>query len=408
MIKNIKYLFYLRINQISIWKFQYKRDIIRKSTKGVNMVTGIVSEYNPFHNGHLHHINHINGYKIAIMSGDFVQRGEIAFINKWKRAEMAVKAGVDLVLELPTIYATSSAELFSYAAISILHDLNIVDYLSFGSECGDINVLHRVINQMDTKDYTIQLKQYIKEGYSYPKASEMALNLDFTFSANNILAIEYMKAINDLNSHIMPMTIKRTNDYHSEKLEEISSATAIRLHYKKNKDIKMAVPSYVYDIIEKEEINDMHDIFPYIVYKIASTSVKELSTIKDVTEGLEYKIKKELIADYESFLDAVCSKRYTKSRIRRILINILLNIRKDDFIKKPPYTRVLGFNENGKNLLHTLRKTSSLPIITNINKFDSSDEIKNILQFDILASDIRSLINEKDLGLDYKKRPFIY
>ncbi len=241
------------------------------------MVTGIVSEYNPFHNGHLHHINQIDGYKIAIMSGDFVQRGEIAFINKWARAEMAVKAGIDLVLELPTIYATSNAEFFSYGAISILNNLNIIDHISFGSECGNINMLNKVIHNMSTKEYTTNLKKYINEGYSYPKASELALNFDFTFSANNILAIEYIKAINTLNSKIIPTTIKRTNDYHSKELQEISSATSIRYHYRNNKEIDIAVPSYVNDMIKKENINYMEDLFHYIVYKISTMDLHELS-----------------------------------------------------------------------------------------------------------------------------------
>jgi predicted nucleotidyltransferase len=368
-------------------------------------ITGIIVEYNPFHNGHLLHLKEtINKTKcdcvIAVMSGNFVQRGEPAFVNKWARTEMALEAGVDLVLELPLIYSISSAEGFAYGAVATLNKLGVVDSLCFGSEAGSIEELHAVsqilVNEPPT--YKVALKKFLKSGLSFPVARQNALMeyvstnefenlspeviMSIISTSNNILSIEYMKALIRLSSQIKPFTIKRvSNSYNDNKLTgQISSATAIRSNFLNTSSIEGTLPSTSLDIIKKEERSgrgpvELKNFSDILLYKIRQSEIGYLRNILDVKEGLENKIKEaaENSRSLEELISNIKNKRYTSTRIQRILSYILLNITVDDYkeTQSPPsYIRILGFNQKGKELIRTIKDRCDIPIVTNPSKAD--------------------------------------
>jgi len=394
-------------------------------------IVGLVTEYNPFHQGHLHHLEAAKektgaSHAIAVMSGHFLQRGEPALMNKWSRAKAAVEAGVDLVIELPTQFACSSAESFAYGAVSILHDLNLVDHLVFGSEAGTTQELYRIAECLNqpTEDFQKALRQGLDQGLSYPRARSQALeaSLGFAhdFQPNNVLGIEYIRAGLKLKTPMTIDTIQRLQaGYMSTELTgTIASATAIRqaLEKKQLETIMNFVPPSTYAILKAHQPAFVFpkDLGQLLLYKIRTMSHEDLKCIHDITEGLEMKIKKaaQMATDYPTLLEAVLSKRYTQTRIQRIFVKILLNIKKSTFdVDKPLYARVLAFNKKGQEILKRLRKTSNLPLITNINKIHLSDQAKDQLDLDILASDIYSLLNANihnyKGGLDHLEMPRI-
>ncbi|TDT61620.1 nucleotidyltransferase [Fonticella tunisiensis] len=381
-------------------------------------VTGIVVEYNPLHNGHIFHLNKTkkitqNDYVIAVMSGNFVQRGEPAFINKWARTKMALEAGIDLVIELPTIYSVSSAEGFAFGAISILNSLEIVDSICFGSELGSIyelNIIGKILAE-EPPSYQGLLKYYLKHGLSYPAARLHALT-DYISdknilslgknhlntilqSSNNILAIEYLKALHKLSSTIKPYTIKRVkskyNDIHLTGY--ISSATAIRKNFHDLNAVKESMPDFTYKIIQNEISCGrgpvcLNDFSQMILYKLRESSRDFIKSLIDVGEGLENKIKfaAEEASNIEELISMLKNKRYTTTRLQRILIYALLNMTKDiqNQIKmSPDYIRILGFNEKGKDLIKLIKSRCKMPLIINPSKKDT-----DILVYDMLATDI--------------------
>ncbi|EYE89297.1 hypothetical protein Q428_03205 [Fervidicella metallireducens AeB] len=402
-------------------------------------VNGVIVEYNPLHNGHIYHLNKTKeltscDYVVAVMSGNFVQRGEPAFVNKWARTNMALLSGIDLVLELPTIYSISSAEGFAFGAISILDKLGIIDTICFGSESGNISelmMLSKILAE-EPQEFKISLEKYLKLGISFPAAREKALH-DFMNNnypnteensrltkilnnSNNILAIEYLKSLHKLSSNISAFTIPRINNrYNEENLTgNISSATSIRKNLLLQNNIKQSIPDYVDDILQEEIkrgcgpllLNNFSDI---IMYKLRTLSIADISEILDVSEGLENKIKKacENTTNINDLIELIKTKRYTTTRLQRILIYTLLDIKKDalNIIKSPAkYVRVLGFNDNGKKLLKEIKKRCPLPIITN----PSANDI-DTLKYDISATDIYVLgysNNEyKEARQDLKKPP---
>jgi len=384
-------------------------------------VCGIVVEYNPLHKGHIYHIQQAKSitncdYVVAVMSGNFVQRGEPAVINKWSRTESALLSGVDLVIELPFIYSISSAEGFSFGAISILNSLGIIDSICFGSECGDIELLNYaakiLVNEPD--EFKLILHNLLKQGLSYPSAIQKALtnyiinnNLDnvnmnakesINFTPNNTLGIEYIKSLIKLNSSITPYTINRTaNNYNDLNITgNTASAAAIRNNINNLYMIKDAMPEFSYHILSRE-INEgrgpivLNDFSDLILYKIRESSIDYLSNILDVSEGIEYKIKRagDKASDVNQLISDVKNKRYTLTRIQRILLYILFDIQKNtikEIKSEPKYIRVLGFNNNGKFLLRKIKEKCDLKIITNPSKNDIE-----LLHYDILSTDIYSL-----------------
>lgn len=402
----------------------------------MNGVLGIVSEYNPFHNGHLHHLNYSkeitkSTFSIAVMSGNFTQRGDTALVNKWTRTEMALKSGIDLVIELPTVYATSSAENFAEGAIKILNSLGIVDYVSFGSEIGDIQPLNEVaeILYKEPKEFSSLITRQLKSGLSYPKARELAISMYFGSSKkfteilenpNNVLAIEYLKALKKYKSSIVPLTIKRDySDYNSKKIRNgIASSTAIRTMIENKKNIHYVVPFETYELME-EQINLGH-IIPnltvfekQIIYNLRKMSLQEIACLPDVSEGLEYRIKEavNISNNLETLISHIKTKRYTLTRIQRILLHSLLGITTKDINsskKAVPYIRVLGFNKHGKRIISAIAANNpNLKIIVSLKKFmenNSNNTLRNMISKDILATNIYTLgykSNDGVANLDY-------
>lgn len=402
----------------------------------MNGVLGIVSEYNPFHNGHLHHLNYSkeitnSTFSIAVMSGNFTQRGDTALIDKWTRTEMALKAGIDLVIELPTVYATSSAENFAEGAIKILNSLGIVDYVSFGSEIGDIKPLNEVaeILYKEPKEFSSLITRQLKTGLSYPKARELAISMYFGSSKkfteilenpNNILAIEYLKALKKYNSNIEPVCVSRYKSQYNSKnfSDNIASATSIRELVKNDnfEKIKDLVPDSTYSILlenikNKHIVPDLNIFEKEIMYVLRKMSIEEISELPDVSEGLEFNIKNAVNScnTIDELINRIKSKRYTYTRIQRILLYALLEITKKDMeISKKvlPYVRVLGFNENGKKLISEIsKKNPKLKIVTSIKKFVDTNIDKNLelmINKDILATNVYTI--DFDIGnLDFIK-----
>jgi len=408
----------------------------------MNKVLGIVCEYNPFHNGHLYHIiqsKKLTGadYTIAIMTGNFAQRGDVSLVDKWSKAEMALLAGVDLVIELPVIYSVSSAENFAEGAVKILNSLKIVNNISFGSETRDINLLDRIAEVLynEPKEFQTILSHELSKGISYPKARENALMMylndvrrfaNVLSSPNNILGVEYLKALRKTRSNILPVCIPRVGAGHNDTTysKNIASATIVRNLVNTNKydslEFKRLVPlttgSILSENIKKGHIiSGLHVFEKEIIYTLRRMSILEIANLPDVSEGLEYKIKQAANScnSLIEFYNIVSSKRYTQTRISRILVYALLGItRKDMQLSKSisPYVRVLGFNNAGKKLLSMISEANpKLPLITSVKKFEESNKNKNLqamLAKDIWATDVYTLGYEFDswAGLDYTKR----
>ena len=403
-------------------------------------VLGIISEYNPFHNGHLYHLiksKKITNaeYTIAVIGGNFTQRGNASLLDKWSKTEMALLNGIDLVIELPLLYSISSAENFAEGAIKILDSLQIVDTISFGTETSDINILNRFADILynEPKEYKALLSHELSKGMSYPKARENALMLylndirrfaPILSSPNNILGIEYLKALKKYKSTITPLSIQRIKSGYNDInfSGNIASATAIRnlvLNHE-YKDLNKILPISSYSILKENIkkghiVRDISNFDKIILYKLRNMSIEEISNLPDVSEGLEYSIKKA--ADscntiYE-LINIVNSKRYTKTRLQRILLYALLDVTKKDIqISKKviPYIRILGFNEKGKYIVSQIsRNKNKLNLITSVKKFNDQNTNKNLqlmLQKDINATNTYTLGFENDSwsNLDYTQK----
>jgi predicted nucleotidyltransferase len=403
-------------------------------------VSGIIVEYNPLHNGHLYHINKTKELTncdalICVMSGNFAQRGIPSSIDKWTKTKMALQNGVDLVIEIPAIYSVSSAEFFSFGSVSLLNSLGIVDNICFGSEHGDIDDIYNISNILyqEPNEFKLLLKTYLSKGITYPKARAKALydylinskmdlsNLlldDFLNSSNNILGIEYCKSLIKLNSSITPYTLKREGaTYNSNVLHsEFSSATAIRKFVKEKgclTELEGHVPNSVLAEIlnlysKNYEFTFEDFMFPYIKHK-SLTSKNSLVNLPDVSEGLDNRIIKALQNNlsYSSVLDDIKSKRYTYTRIARILCQYFIGF--DNFDTKRlrsmpcPYARILGFNSKGKSILKSIKSNSSIPLYTNISKVSNET-----LELDIQATRAYSILNSSIApNSDYLISPII-
>lgn len=361
--------------------------------------------------------------------------GDTSIIDKWSKAEIALKIGVDLVVELPTIYSISSAENFAEGAIKLLSAFGKDVTLSFGSECGDISALTQIANVLcsEPKEYLTILQHELAKGVSYPKARENALMFylgdvrkyaNILSSPNNILGIEYLKAMKKLKSNISAITIKRIGtDYNSvETVENIASATALRKLIFSNKDISSYLPTFSFDILKNnikygKIVNSISCFEREIIYTLRKMSLSDIENLQDVTEGLVNSIKSasDSCNNLEDLINSIKSKRYTRSRIQRILLYSLLNITKKDKIdsyKINPYIRVLGVSHRGKNLLSQISENKKYPVITSVKKFidnNNNKVLKSMLEKDILASNIYTLGYEYDskANLDYTKKLII-
>ena len=311
---------------------------------------GIIVEYNPFHNGHAYHIKKARELSkadllIACTSGDFNQRGDVSIINKYEKTKAALEHGVDLVVELPFIYTLQNAYVFGRKAVEILNRLKTSD-LIFGSETNNLEELKKY-SELEV-DVT-RLKELMHDGSSYPKAYGL---LSGSLYPNDMLAVAYLKAVKD--TAIKPISIQRTNDYHSEDMKVIASATAIRKAVKENADISMATDIEINDPI----FND--DLYPYLRTLLFTMAKDDLQKIFLVDEGIENLLKEKAVLhdNYEDFVNACVSRRYTRSRIQRILIMIACQIKKEEVNNLPEndYIRVLGFNEKGRQYIRELKE----------------------------------------------------
>ncbi len=406
----------------------------------MSRVLGIIAEYNPFHNGHLYQIAKAKQetdaqYVVAVMSGNFVQRGNTSIINKWTKAKMALLNGVDLVIEIPTIYSISSAENFAEGAIKILNSLGIIDILSFGMEANDISTLNNIANVLysEPKEYITMLSHELKKGNSFPKARENALLMylndikryaNILSGSNNILGIEYLKAMRKTKSKIIPVGIKREKVLYNDKyiVDEFASATAIRkmLMTKELNDISKVMPRSAY-LLLGEELKKGHyviDIARFekeIIYNLRRMSTEEISKIPDASEGLENSLKNaaDSCNTLEELINIVKTKRFTQTRLQRILLYTLLGIDKKQMEtskKVVPYVRVLGFNNRGKDLISEMMKLNpKLNVVTSVKKYMdnvANKNLKEMLEKDILATNIYTLgyYSDSYANLDYTNK----
>ena len=359
---------------------------------------GIIAEYNPFHNGHLYHLKKIKEmYKddtvILVLGGNFTERGDVSIIDKWKKTGIALKAGIDLIIELPFPFATQSADYFSYGAITLLEKLK-VDRLVFGSESDNLEDIKLIAKeQINNPEFEKLVKVYSKLGENYPTALSKALK-DLTNKSikdpNDLLAISYIKTIIENNYNIEPISIKRTNSYHDKSIDnKISSATAIRDALKNKKDIKKTVPSFVIQYLK--DLHFIDDYFKYIKYKIITED--DLSIYHGVDEGLDKLLKREIINSnsYDEFLNNVKTKRYTYNKLTRTILHILCNFTKEKAksFRNIDYIRILGFNDKGRKYLNSVKKDLDVELISKINR-DKPD----MLEYELETTKVYALGND--------------
>ena len=395
-------------------------------------VLGIIAEYNPFHNGHLYHLEEAKqrsgcNYSICVMTGNFAQRGGTSLINKWTKTEMALAGGIDLVLELPTIYSVSSAENFAEGAVKVLNTTGIVTNLAFGMESNDLSSLNNIANVLyqEPREYVTMLNHELSRGNSFPKARESAIMLylndikryaNILSGPNNILAIEYLKALKKTKSDMMPLGVQRKKVFYNDDkiVDDFASASAIRklVQLQQFDDIRRVMPKECYMLLREEMkrgnlVFDLRKYETIILYNLRKMTIRDIANIPDVSEGLEYNIKEaaENCNTIRDFIDMVKTKRYTQTRIQRILVYALLGIDRKmmDLSRKViPYLRVLGCNDKGKELLSEIvRRDPKTNLVTSVKKFlddRPSRQIQQMLAIDLFASDTYTL------GYEYESR----
>ncbi|MGG1571494.1 nucleotidyltransferase [Fictibacillus sp. NRS-1165] len=361
---------------------------------------GIIVEYNPFHNGHSYHLQQSKKQTesdiiVAVMSGNFLQRGEPAILSKWERTRTALMGGADLVIELPYLFAVSPAPVFAQSSVILLNEMG-VDAICFGSESGNMDSFYHTISELEKQKtlYDDSFRSYIKQGHSYPKASSLAAGalslgdqvLDLS-KPNNILGIEYVKSILSHQFPIRPETIKRIGAaYHDDQItaHKIASATAIRktLLESEKIDITMideAVPGYTRDILikhlkESGTFTTWENLYPLLRYKLLSSTPEQLRELYETEEGLEHRLRSVITGtnDFHEFMSALKTKRYTWTRLQRMCLHILHNVNKraaaEWISQKPPYIRILGMSDEGQQYLKTRKNEVNVPIVSTVSQ----------------------------------------
>ncbi|PID00074.1 nucleotidyltransferase [Sporosarcina sp. P29] len=390
------------------------------------IATGIVVEYNPFHNGHLFHLNEAKRLTgadviIAVMSGHFLQRGEPAIVDKWTRTRMALASGADLVIELPYAFSTAHAPQFAKGAIQILDALQC-EYICFGSEEGHISSFMNSLDTMNTHNelYEKTIKSSMQEGISYPNAMRIAYEeisrstdepLADLSEPNNILGFHYMKAIREIQSNMMAVTLERKGThYHDEALPEdsIASATGIRkeLFATDVEHVQSFMPSSSFKLLHQQPHQSWDHLYPFLRFVILREGPEQLASIADITEGIEFSLWRAAKehATFQEFMQAVKSKRYTWTRIQRMLVHVLTGYRKSTRaqITSPSYLRLLGLSVNGRSYLRTVKKEVTLPLISRAGSHKDPS-----LLMDIKSTDIYMCGIQREPGLDFKTPPIL-
>lgn len=386
------------------------------------LTAGIIAEYNPFHNGHALLINKARAagatHVVAVMSGNFVQRGEPALFHHIERTKAVLLGGADLVLQLPVPYAVSGAQSFARAGVEILDSLGFVDWLVFGSECGNADLINETASAVYGDEIKFLIADELKKGISFASARENALRkintdyADIIKSPNNILGVEYAAAINKISSRMKPVTFAREGADHDSAQcgGNIASASFIRKNILSGGEWEKFVPDAdVYSDCEKADINKIENA---ILYKMRTVSKEELAAAPDISEGIENRIlsASKSAATLEELYSLAKTKRYSHARIRRIIINNFLGITADDLKIPVPYIRVTGFNSKGAELIRKAEETASLPVITKASDVASlGADAQRIFSAECRAGDIYSLCFDpvKPCGTEKSTKPVI-
>ncbi len=373
---------------------------------------GIVAEFNPFHNGHKYLVDTIKkdgeNTVTVVMSESFVQRGECACVSPYARTKMALECGADLVLSLPVPYATASAERFALGGLSVLGGLGCVDALAFGAESDNAEKLKKCADVLVSDEFPKALEEQLSKGVSFPVARQKAVEeksskeiAEILSSPNNILGVEYIKAINKLglNMGVKPITRKGVAHDSDESNGDFCSASAIREMLENKKSFQGFLPEKSLKILNEEIENQKapatyKNLETAIIYKLRSMSIENFRELPDVSEGLEYRFFDvvQSSVSLEEILEKVKTKRYTHSRIRRIITCAFLGIKKEDVQAPVPFIRVLGFNENGAKILKKAKEAATLPIVTKSSEINAlGDEAKRVFELECFARDMLSL-----------------
>lgn len=390
-------------------------------------VVGIITEYNPFHNGHLHQLQDIrrqlpDAQIICVMSGCFTQRGEAAVADKWQRAQLAVLQGADLVFELPFVFAVRSAQHFAAGGTGLLQRLGIVERLAFGTEYADSEKLQCMANSLDSRETQEKLQLLLKQGISYAAAMSQAVLSDPSDAAllrepNTILALEYLRALRHGKSTIQPMILQRQRS-HSNDCSihgSLASGRAIRSElYKPEPDTRLlsqTMPEAVWTLLRRQKgeqaLPDMEFLFRPLLVKLLCMNTEELRQIYSIREGLEYRLLSAIqkSSSLEELLQNVKSKRYLQSSLQRLILYILLNLSKTETAgfdaAGPLYARILAFNTTGRQLLKECQHSASIPLINKPGKYLNSckrdqgrsrlSAMQQMLAFDTLSTELYAL-----------------
>ena len=377
-------------------------------------VVGIICEYNPFHLGHLYQIKKIREMIldcliICIFNGTFMQRGEVSIINKWDKTRICLEYGIDVVVELPFVFATQSSDIFAHGALKILNNLHI-DTLVFGSESNNVEILKTLaMAQLNNKVFDDKVCEYLDKGDNYPTALSKALEVITKYrikEPNDILAVSYIKEIIKNNYSIEPVAIKRTNDYHGVVISgDMINASLIRKMLVNGNDVSKYVPKatlkYLNDIPSKDKF------YSLLKYQIIN-NIDNLDSFQTVDEGLNNLIKKNIYNanSLDELINLIKTKRYTYNKLNRMFTHILTNFKKEDNEElEINYVRLLGFNKRGRSYLNKIKKDMEIPIVTGYNKIN--DKIFNIEK---RVSYIYSLLivnNDSYLKEENKNKPII-
>lgn len=408
-------------------------------------IFAVIAEFNPFHNGHAYLIDQIkqhydNALCVAIMSGSFTQRGEVGIFDKWQRAQLAVRGGVDLVLELPTVFAVRSAEGFARGAVSLLSRLHCIDILCFGSEICDMHLLQKAAHILNTQVDSLTVRTKLKNGIPYAAAIQEILTTHLPQASsllnkpNTILAIEYLKAMQNLQADFIPISIKRQGAAHANInfSGTYSSSSSIRRILRHNHELSKIISSiptacqdYLKDICaNSNSLANNENLSRVLDFKLRTSSRAALCQFVGVHDGLDYALLHAAVksTNFSEILHTLKNRYYHYSRLQRTLVHILLGLTASSLATfdevGPSYVRVLAFNQNGQKILKKMKTSSTIPLVSKITNFISQKQFWNrkgtalqqMLYYDLLSTDIQALSYQhpKTAGRDFTISPFYY